>query len=63
MQLHWQKASVFDDISSRDGDFAERHVLFLGEFYSLMKITGPICAENADFAMFSYVPMGITGLY
>lgn len=63
MQLHWQKTSVFDDISSRDGDLAGSQMLSLGGFHSLVKITGPICAENADFAMSSYIPMGIIALY
>lgn len=63
MQLHWQKTNAFGDISSSDRDLAGSQVLSLGGFHSLMKITGPICAENADFAMSSYIPVGIKGLY
>jgi len=62
MQLHWQKTSIFDNISSRDEDLAGSQVLSLGGFHSLVKVTGPICAENADFSMSSHIPMGITGL-
>lgn len=62
MQLHWQKTGVFDGISSREGDLAGSQVLSLGGFHSLVKIAVSICAENADFATSSCIPVGITGL-
>lgn len=62
MQLHWQKTGAFDGISSREGDLAGSQVLSLGGFHSLVKITVSICAENADFATSSCIPVGITGL-